>query len=207
MIRVALFASGQGTNALNLLKAAQRLPNIAIPLVIVDQKSSPLPKKISEIYSNVEVAVVPRPPHAEPEEARRIHEVIMLEILKKHSIDWCFLAGYMRILGPTLLEAFRTGEHNRIVNIHPSLLPAYPGLHAYEKSFAAHEALGGATVHLVDNGMDTGSIIQQRSFERHTSDTLEIFIERGKALEWKLYAEVMMLLNDQGTLIPRARKS
>ncbi len=207
MIRVALFASGQGSNALNLLKVAQSLPGLEIPLVIVDQKTSPLPERVSELYQNVEVAIIPRPAHPDVNEAKHIHELIMLDVLKKHSIQWCFLAGYMRIVGPLLLTAFNHGDHSRIVNIHPSLLPAYPGLHAYEKAFAANELKVGATVHLVDQGMDTGPVILQRAFDRLPDDTLETLIERGKALEWMLYADVLKMLHDQGTLTPLSRDS
>ena len=84
-------------------------------------------------------------------------------------MEWIFLAGYMRLIGPTLLDAFR----GKIVNIHPSLLPAFPGLDAIGQAYQAGVKVAGITVHYVDEGMDTGPIIDQAA----------IHIEQGEDLE------------------------
>jgi phosphoribosylglycinamide formyltransferase-1 len=106
----------------------------------------------------------------------------------------------MRIIGETLLDAYSSQDESRIVNIHPSLLPAYPGLHAYERAFAAQDKNGGVTVHLVDAGMDTGPVLAQKSFPREAGDTLQSFTERGLALEWKLYGDILRQLHDTKNL-------
>ena len=202
MIRVALFASGQGSNALHLLESAKALPKLEIPVLIVDQTSSPLPQKVKKLYPAVEVCMIEKPSGPDKEVTRALHEQQILTVLKTHQIDWCFLAGYMRIIGPTLLAKFTRNDQSRIVNIHPSLLPAYPGLAAYERAFAANEKLCGATVHLVDGGIDTGPIIAQSTFERMKHESLEEFKERGKNLEWTLYADILRTLHDAGDLKP-----
>jgi phosphoribosylglycinamide formyltransferase-1 len=106
----------------------------------------------------------------------------------------------MRIIGPTLLETYSKNGKSRIVNIHPSLLPAYPGLHAYESAYQANEKKSGVTIHRVDAGVDTGPILLQQSFERAPTDSLSDFMDKGKALEWKMYAQVLKKLDEQGDL-------
>ncbi len=201
MIRVAVFASGAGSNAINLLETAKRLGDVRIPVVIIDQQTSPLLERIRSEYPDVETALVPIPPMKDVKARREVHETEILDVLKIFQIDWCFLAGYMRMVGPTLLKAFQEPNGtSRIVNIHPSLLPKYPGLDGYEQAFRADDAVSGVTIHFVDAGMDTGPVIKQVSFKREKKDTLETFIERGKTVEWKIYSEVLTLLNDQRTL-------
>lgn len=89
---------------------------------------------------------------------------------------------------------------NRIINIHPSLLPKYPGLNAFERAFA-DKSSSGITLHLVDQGLDTGPVIKQKSFPFFKEDTLSDFIQRGKQVEWELYPEVLKLLNESTDLL------
>jgi phosphoribosylglycinamide formyltransferase-1 len=199
-LRCALFASGAGSNALNLLTVAKSLPAISFELVIVDQEASPLPKRVRELYPNLAVEIILAPNEKNLVRRRALHEAEILKALRAKKIEWIFLAGYMRIIGETLLDAYSSQGNSRIVNIHPSLLPAYPGLHAYERAFAAQDKNGGVTVHLVDVGVDTGPILAQESFPRETDDSLFDFTERGKAIEWKLYADVLRQLNDTKNL-------
>ena len=207
MIRVAVFASGTGSNAINLLETAKRLGNLEIPLVIIDQQTSPLLDKIRSEYPDVEAALIQPPPMKDVKARREVHETEILQVLKQFKIDWCFLAGYMRLVGPTLLRAFREPEgHARILNIHPSLLPKYPGINGYEQAFEASDKIAGITIHFVDSGMDTGPILKQATFQREKKDTLESFIERGKKLEWATYSEVLTRLNDVGTLSLEKKK-
>ncbi len=194
-IRIAIFASGQGTNALKLLETATTLKQTQIPLVVVDRADSPLPEKIKARFSQVKVALIPFA------DSKEKHEQKILSELKAHEIDWCFLAGYMRIVGPTLLEAFSsTDGTTRILNIHPSLLPAYPGKNAYEQAFQANESVSGVTIHFVDSGIDTGQIVIQQSFLREDDDTLEDFKQRGQRLEWELYSKVLKKLDQMGVV-------
>ena len=206
-IKLALFASGAGSNALNLLEVAQTLPNLQFALLVVDQPNSPLLQKVKVQFPNITVALIPSPKLPDPKENRKAHEELVLSALREHKIQWIFLAGYMRILGETLLNEYSSNGKSRIVNIHPSLLPAYPGLHAYERAFSANDEFGGVTVHLVDSGIDTGPLLKQEKFKRLPNDTLFDFIERGKALEWKVYGEILRTLNQTNDLLPPARNS
>ena len=200
MIRVAVLASGTGSNAMKLLHHAKNLTQLCIPLVIVDQKSSLLLETVKNEFPEVSVQLIEVPQHKNSAERKIIHENEMLAILKEYKIDWCFLAGYMRLIGPTILQAFDDGKKHKIVNIHPSLLPKYPGLHAYEQAYESNEKVSGITIHFVDEGLDTGPIIAQETFERGSQDSLEEFILRGKQLEWKLYPNILSQLNDKGDL-------
>jgi phosphoribosylglycinamide formyltransferase-1 len=198
MKRLAIFASGTGTNAIRLLEAAAELENIRIVSLIVDTKSSPLPGIVRERFPETQVSVI-LPETGLPALERKLrHEGQILSQLEACGVEWILLAGYMRILGPTLLEAYP----ERIVNIHPSLLPLFPGVDSYRRAFEAGVTESGVTIHLVDQGVDTGPILLQQKFLRLPQDTLESFTQRGKELEWKLYPEILRKLNESAALRP-----
>ena len=107
--------------------------------------------------------------------------------LQAHQCQWVALAGFMRILTVTFLDAFP----GRVLNIHPALLPAFPGVHAQAQAFNAGVRVAGATVHLVDAGMDTGPIIAQGAVPRLPEDTVEDLQQRILAVEHQLYPAVL----------------
>jgi phosphoribosylglycinamide formyltransferase-1 len=111
----------------------------------------------------------------------------LIATLQAHGVEWVALAGFMRILSPVFLEAF-TG---RVINIHPSLLPSFPGLDAQEQAFKAGVKITGATVHFVDAGLDTGRIIAQGAVPRFEADTIEALRARILAMEHELFPMVM----------------
>jgi phosphoribosylglycinamide formyltransferase-1 len=150
--------------------------------------------EIPEKHPQVKVAHVPVNARLQGDERRREHESRIEAFLIQHQIDWIFLAGYMRVLTPEFAR-----EHS-VINIHPSLLPKYPGLHAYEQAWNAGEKVFGITVHHVDEGVDTGKVIEQVRFERYAGERLEDLIERGKRIEWDLYGRVLRTLNEKGRL-------
>lgn len=114
----------------------------------------------------------------------------MIKALESHSIDLCVLAGFMRILTPTFTQHFPT------INIHPSLLPAHKGAHAIADTFNAHDPYGGVSVHWVNEELDGGALITQRSVALESEDTLETFEHKIHALEYKLYPiAVLQALN------------
>jgi phosphoribosylglycinamide formyltransferase-1 len=113
-----------------------------------------------------------------------------VELLQSAGAEWVVLAGYMRMIKPPLLEAFP----RRIVNIHPSLLPAFPGLEAWRQALAAGVPETGCTVHYVDAGMDTGEIIAQRAVPVLPGDTAETLHARIQVAEHALYPEVLARL-------------
>jgi phosphoribosylglycinamide formyltransferase 1 len=191
MNRVAIFASGTGTNAIKLLEASRNLAQVEIPCLIIDSLQSPLPEIIKHDFPEVQAFLILPDKELQVAKRRADHEERILEVLTKNRIQWIFLAGYMRLIGPTLLQ-----NSKRIVNIHPSLLPLYPGLLSYERAFEDGIKESGVTLHWVDAGLDTGPIICQEKFPRLPTDSLQDFINRGKEIEWKIYPALLQELND-----------
>lgn len=187
-------ASGAGSNALALLEESVFLKNIKITTLIVDRLKAPVIEIVSKKFPFVELKIIEKL----KDESRQNHEEKILKNLIE--IDWVFLAGYQRILSSTFLSRF----NRRIVNIHPSLLPDYPGLNAYERIYNDKYSRVGATVHFVDHGVDTGPIIEQsKILPAQPGETLGDFISRGKESEWKLYRSVLRYLNEFQYLKPK----
>lgn len=109
--------------------------------------------------------------------------------LERRSIDFILLAGFMRILGSEFVRKWRW----RILNVHPAILPKYPGAYAIKDAFEAKEKETGVTIHFVDEGVDTGPIILQRSVPIKADDTLEALEARVHAVEYELYPEAIRL--------------
>jgi phosphoribosylamine---glycine ligase len=193
--RVAVLASGSGSNAMELLRHAQSLDQIHIPIVVVDRAQAPVIQKVKEQFPGVRVEVI-------TDAVSSVREQKMIAALRAEKIDWCCLAGFMRILSSDFLKAFQDPKgFYRVMNIHPSLLPDFPGLNGYQQAFDAKVARSGVSIHLVDEGMDTGPILLQESFPRLPGDTLESFETRGRALEVSLYPQALELLDQRVTLI------
>jgi phosphoribosylglycinamide formyltransferase 1 len=117
------------------------------------------------------------------------YEEEVLRVLKNHNVQLVLLAGYMKILGKTLLAAYK----NRILNIHPALLPAFPGLHAQEQAFRYGVKVAGCTVHFVDEELDGGPIIVQKCVEVKDDDTAQTLAEKILEQEHKIYPEAVKL--------------
>lgn len=115
------------------------------------------------------------------------YEKALLQLLQEQEIDLIVLAGYMRIIGQTLLSHYS----NRILNIHPSLLPSFPGLHGIKDAYEYGVKVTGVTVHLVDDGVDTGPIIAQEPVMILPEDTLESLEEKIHQTEHRLYPKVL----------------
>jgi phosphoribosylglycinamide formyltransferase-1 len=114
-------------------------------------------------------------------------EIVLVKQLRDAGVDMVVLAGYMRMLKAPMLEAFS----RRIINIHPSLLPKFPGLEAWRQALEAGETLTGCTVHFVDEGMDSGEIIAQASVPVLSGDSPALLHSRIQEAEHKLYPEVI----------------
>lgn len=125
--------------------------------------------------------------------ARAIKEAELLAQMRMYPFDLVVLAGFMKVLTPYFIDRVNLDGTHRIMNIHPALLPAFPGEHGYEDTFKYGCKIGGCTVHFVDYGEDTGPIIGQKTYEIHPGDTLDAIKERGLANEWKLYPECIQL--------------
>jgi len=123
---------------------------------------------------------------------REEHEKKIIEVLDKHNIDLVVLAGYMRILSPFFVKKYK----ERLINIHPALLPSFPGTDGYGDAWKYGVKVSGCTVHFVDQGVDTGPIILQRVNEIKENDTLESFKERGLKIEHEALPQAIKLFCD-----------
>ncbi|MBW2107628.1 MAG: phosphoribosylglycinamide formyltransferase [Deltaproteobacteria bacterium] len=121
---------------------------------------------------------------------RAVAEARLLDQMAAYPFDLLVLAGFMRVLTPYFIDRVNKGPLNpRIMNIHPALLPAFPGVDGYGDTFRYGCKVGGCTVHFVDYGEDTGPIIGQRAFAIEPGDTLESVRQKGLKLEWDLYPQ------------------
>jgi phosphoribosylglycinamide formyltransferase-1 len=125
---------------------------------------------------------------------RAIAEAKLLEAIGSRSFDLLVLAGFMRNLTPYFIDRLNTDRSKpRIMNIHPALLPAFPGVDGYGDTFRYGCKVGGCTVHFIDYGEDTGPIIGQRAFQIEPGDTLASIRKKGLELEWDLYPHCIQL--------------
>lgn len=128
------------------------------------------------------------------EKNRALFEQQLIAVLEKAGVDWIVLAGFMRVLSPDFVQRYR----NRVLNIHPSLLPVFPGMDAILQAWKAGVKETGCTVHWIDEGVDTGPIIGQRKVEVRPTDTLETLTERVHQAEHELYPMVLQQLVQSG---------
>ena len=127
-------------------------------------------------------------------QSRAIAEAKLLRSMKPYPFDLLVLAGFMRNLTPYFIDRVNTVAGSpRIMNIHPALLPSFPGVDGYGDTYRYGCKIGGCTVHFIDYGEDTGPIIGQSAFQISAEDTLETVKKKGLALEWKLYPECINL--------------
>ena len=122
--------------------------------------------------------------------SRESFDRALSELLIKHEIDLIVLAGFMRILSNSFIEKF----NRKIINIHPSLLPKYPGLNTHEKVINNKDKFHGVTIHLVDEGLDSGPIIAQARFEATKYKDIDSLITKVHSLEHKLYPLIIKMI-------------
>jgi len=195
--RFAIFASGLGSNALNLISyARENADKFSIEVLVTDKENAPVIASAKQL--GIPVEVIPFISTGSAKADKKNHEEKILSALSKYNISWVALAGYMRILSPQFLDKFydQNLQKNRVLNIHPSLLPDFPGKDGYGDAYSAGVPFSGVTVHFVDSGIDAGPIFLQRSFERNSSDSLEDFISRGKKIEREIYREAIKLVTE-----------
>lgn len=181
--RVAVLISGSGTNMVSLVKAAQQANcPFEIALVVSNIADAAGLEKAREL--GIEAIAIP---HRDFGKDRESHEQAIHTALQSHNIEAIALAGYMRILTPWLVRAWE----GRMLNIHPSLLPLYPGLDTHARAIAAGDAEAGCTVHIVTEGMDEGPILGQARVAILDGDTPDTLAERVKAAEHTLYPDTL----------------
>lgn len=191
--RVAVLASGTGSNLQALLDDPSIGPHVV--LVISDRADATALERAR--HHRVEAAHLD--PAAHPD--RAAHDRAIRNLLRERDVDVLVLAGYMRLLGPGLIEAFR----DRIVNVHPALLPSFPGTTAVADALAAGVKVTGVTVHLVDEGMDTGPIVAQEAVEVLEDDTKASLAARIHAVEHRLLPAAVRVLRE-GRLVVEGRQ-
>jgi phosphoribosylglycinamide formyltransferase-1 len=194
-INLAIFASGNGSNAQNIIEFVQDRLDMEVLVVITDNPDAYVIKRAMNLGVPIEIIPIERDLYPNYKMAKKVQEDAIILKLKECGVDWVCLAGYMRILGKELLNAFYDKKLKgcRIINVHPSLLPAFPGRTAYKDSFEYGVAVSGVTIHLVDNGVDTGPIILQKSFVRE--GTFEEYTKKGLEIEHELYRRVLELVS------------
>ncbi len=180
--RLGILISGRGSNMVALADSVEdgRIPNAEIAVVVSDQANAAGLVKARK--RGIETLVIERRGRR-PEE----HDREIVEALRARNIDLICLAGYMRILSRGFIDSYR----GCILNIHPSLLPSFPGLDAQKQALEHGVKLTGCTVHFVDETLDGGPIISQRVVPVHEEDTAETLSARILIEEHKLYAEAV----------------
>lgn len=190
--RLGILISGRGSNMVALADAVSngRIPNAEIAAVISDKPNAGGLGKAKE--RGIETVVIERRGRSREE-----HDQEIVAALKARNVDLVCLAGYMRVLSREFLDAY----HQRILNIHPSLLPAFPGLDAQRQALEARVSSAGCTVHYVDETLDGGPIIAQRNVPVHEKDTVESLSARILEQEHQLYAEAVALVLSQSVAL------
>jgi len=180
--KIAIFASGTGSNFQAIVDAVKaRCLHVEVALLVCDKPGALVIEKAKN--ENIRSFVF----NPKEYEAKAIFEKEMISQLRQNEVDVVVLAGYMRLIGPTLLAAYK----NKIVNIHPSLLPAFPGKDAIGQAVRAGVKRTGVTVHYVDEGMDTGPIIAQRALELSGEESLTEVERKIHEIEHVFYPEIL----------------
>lgn len=189
----AVFASGRGSNFDAICRAIreERLVH-DLRVLLTDQTDAGVIERAHFWQVPVEVVPVKTVPGDSLLERRQRHEREILLRLKSYSPSWVVLAGYKRVLTSELIEAFRSGSGwTRLVNIHPSLLPAFPGLNSYRQAFDYGCKVAGVTVHLVEEAVDGGPICAQQSFSIEGCQTPEDVEKMGLAIEHQILPDAL----------------
>jgi phosphoribosylglycinamide formyltransferase 1 len=184
-MRVGILLSGRGSNMVALLEAASdgRLPGVEVELVLSDRAAA-AGLELARGRGIEAVAVERRG------RSREEHEREIVALLRERGVELICLAGYMRLLSPYFLREFA----GRILNIHPSLLPAFPGLDAARQAVEHGVKISGCTVHLVDQTLDGGPIVIQRAVAVADTDTPETLAARILREEHLAYPEALALI-------------
>jgi len=177
-VPVGVLASGGGTNLQALIDATADPSYPARIACVVSDRPKAHALERARLAGNP-TEVVRKRDHAD----RAAFDAGLVEVLTRHEVAWVALAGFMRLVTPVFLDAFP----QRVLNIHPALLPAFPGLHGQQQAHAHGVRISGCTVHLVDSGTDTGPIIGQAVVPVHQTDTVEDLQSRILQMEHRLY--------------------
>ena len=183
-LAIGILGSGKGSNCRAILEQIRRQKLAADPRLIV---SDVFDAAILDVAREFGVPNAYLPPGKFRTRLEPTVEMELVKMLEAAEVDLVVLAGFMRVLKEPMLNAFP----RRIINLHPSLLPKFPGMEAWKQALAAGEKLTGCTVHYVDAGIDSGEIIAQREVPVLPNDTPESLHARIQIAERELYPEVI----------------
>lgn len=188
MCRFGVLVSGSGTNLQSILDDWQngQLGAGEVAVVVSNRPRAAALERARQ--AGVPTAVISHRRFVD----RASFELALVDKLRQQAVDWVVLAGFMRVLTPTFLRAFP----GRVVNIHPGLLPAFPGLDAQTQAFDYGVKIAGCTVHLVDEGTDTGPILGQAVVEVYEDDDVERLKKRILEQEHRLYPRILRAISE-----------
>jgi formyltetrahydrofolate-dependent phosphoribosylglycinamide formyltransferase len=186
-LRLAVFISGSGSGMEALLHHQESKSCLHETTLVVSNISDVAGLTKAKAHSINTATIELDRTISSKTDRREAHEMAIMAVLQEHEIEAVILSGYMRILSPLFVRTWK----GRLLNIHPSLLPKYPGAHAHRDALADGAIVTGCTVHQVDDGVDTGHILAQSKLTIHPDDDEESLAERVKTLEHKLYPEII----------------
>ena len=187
-LKLAVLISGSGSGMEALVKYQQSKDCAHITTIVIsNQEGVEGMMRAEELGVKSQVIELPHDEKITGDKARRLHEEMIHNLLIELNIEAVILSGYMRILSPWFVNHWQ----GRLLNIHPSLLPDFPGAHAHRDVLAAQVKITGCTVHYVDAGMDSGKIISQREVEVFADDNEASLSSRVKLVEHILYPQTI----------------
>ncbi|MFN3816069.1 phosphoribosylglycinamide formyltransferase [Brevundimonas sp.] len=192
--RVAILISGAGSNMAALLEAAKAADYPAEIAVVISNNPEAAGLELAR-RAGIEALAIDHRPFGK---VRHDHELALDAAMRLRGVEVVVLAGYMRILTAHLVRAWE----GRMLNIHPSLLPNYPGLDTHARAIAAGDAEAGCTVHLVTEGVDEGPVLGQARVPIEPGDTAETLAARVRTAEHKLYPEALAAFIEQRKTAP-----
>jgi phosphoribosylglycinamide formyltransferase-1 len=198
MKRIAIFASGSGTNLENILAKIRAKDLKCTPaLVFSDAPGAPCLLRARKF----DVPVISFAPKAFYD--KHAFESRVIETVEQYEIDYIVLAGYMRILTPRFIKRFQW----RIINVHPSLLPAFKGAHAIKDAFEAKAEKTGVTIHFATEDVDGGPVILREEVPIEPGDTLEMLEARVHETEYRLYPQALKMVFDGQVVVENGKIS
>ncbi len=183
MVNIAIFASGNGSNYQAIMEYFHQKPhpNLKVALVVCDRSNAGV---ISKAFKWKIPTVLANPKRFTSKED---YEYYILSKLQEYEIEFIALAGYMRIIGSPILNRYQ----GKIINLHPSLLPAFPGIDGVGQALEAGVCVTGVTVHFVDAGLDTGPIIAQEPVKIERNDTHASLSKKIQKIEHRMYPQIL----------------
>jgi phosphoribosylglycinamide formyltransferase-1 len=187
-LNIAVLASGRGSNFQSIIDSVESgyLKNVTIRVLVTDNPDAFALSRATK-HGIEHIVMTPK-----QFGSRDLYDQGISDELTRREIGLVVLAGYMRIVGMPLIEAFR----NRIMNIHPALLPSFPGLHGQKQAIDYGVKISGCTVHFVDGGMDTGPVIMQAAVPARHDDTEESLAARILMYEHRIYPDAIRLFSE-----------